>query len=180
MRRLPQRCIIYEDSTIAALPVDQVVKYKTSIHGIKNSKGDINVAECASCHGSHGIRAVKDPFSNVYATNIPKVCSSCHSDKEKMAQYKIPTDQYSLYVKSVHGVALLEKGDLGAPSCNDCHGNHGAVPPGVESISKVCGSCHTLNMELFEKSVHKQAFDKEEFTGVRNLPRQPRNKTRNR
>ena len=144
-----------------SLPIDQVAKYKTSVHGIKNLKGDINVAECASCHGSHGIRAVNDPFSNVYPTNIPKVCSTCHSDKEKMAQYKIPTDQYSLYVKSVHGVALLEKGDLGAPSCNDCHGNHGAVPPGVESISKVCGSCHTLNMELFEKSVHKQAFDKE-------------------
>ena len=139
----------------------RLAKYKTSIHGIKNLKGDINVAECASCHGSHGIRAVNDPFSNVYPTNIPKVCSTCHSDKVKMAQYKIPTNQYSLYVKSVHGIALLEKGDLGAPSCNDCHGNHGAVPPGVESISKVCGSCHTLNMELFEKSIHKQAFDKE-------------------
>ncbi len=119
-----------------ALPIDQVAKYKTSVHGIKNSKGDTNVAECASCHGSHGIRAVKDPFSNVYKTNIPKVCSSCHSDKEKMAQYKIPTNQYRLYVKSVHGVALLEKGDLGAPSCNDCHGNHGAVPLELNQFQK--------------------------------------------
>jgi len=144
-----------------ALPVDQVAKYKTSIHGLKNSAGDINVAECASCHGSHEIRAVNDPKSSVYPSNIPDVCSSCHSDKTKMAKYKIKTDQYDSYVQSVHGVALLEKGDLSAPSCNDCHGNHGAVPPGVESISKVCGSCHSLNMELFEQSIHKQAFDKE-------------------
>lgn len=144
-----------------AMPIDQVAKYKTSIHGIKNSSGDINVAECASCHGSHEIRSVNDPKSSVYPSNIPEVCASCHSDKTKMAQYKIATDQYDSYVESVHGIALLEKGDLSAPSCNDCHGNHGAVPPGVESISKVCGSCHSLNMELFEQSVHKQAFDKE-------------------
>jgi predicted CXXCH cytochrome family protein len=143
------------------LPIDQVAKYKTSTHGIKNSRGDVNVAECASCHGSHEIRAVKDPSSFVYPTNIPKVCSNCHSDKTKMAPYKIATNQYDAYVSSVHGVALLEKGDLGAPSCNDCHGNHGTVQPAVESISKVCGNCHSLNMELFEQSVHKQAFEKE-------------------
>jgi hypothetical protein len=143
------------------MPIDQVAKYKTSVHGIKNSRGDINVAECASCHGSHEIRAVNDPRSNVYPSNIPEVCAGCHSDKTRMAQYKIATDQYTLYVESVHGKALLEQGDLSAPSCNDCHGNHGAVPPGVESISKVCGSCHSLNMELFEQSVHKQAFDME-------------------
>ncbi len=58
---------------------------------------------------------------------------------------------------------LLEKGDLSSPSCNDCHGNHGAVPPGVESISKVCGTCHVLNMELFEQSPHKKAFDENDY-----------------
>jgi len=142
-----------------ALPVDQVTKYRTSTHGIKNSKGDAVVAQCASCHGSHEIKKVNDSKSLVYPTNIPKVCSECHSDKNKMAVYKIPTDQYDSYIQSAHGIALLEKGDVSAPTCNDCHGNHGAVPPGVESISKVCGSCHSLNMELFEKSVHKKAFD---------------------
>ena len=80
-----------------------------------------------------------------------------------MAKYKIPTDQYDNYVSSVHGIALLEKGDLSSPSCNDCHGNHGAVPPGVESISKVCGTCHVLNMELFEQSPHKKAFDENDY-----------------
>jgi predicted CXXCH cytochrome family protein len=146
-----------------ALPVDQVSKYKTSVHGHLNAKGDPNAAECASCHGSHEIQPVKDSRSLVYATNIPSVCSKCHSDAKLMAGYKIPSDQYEKYVKSVHGIALLEKGDLSSPSCNDCHGNHGAVPPGVESISKVCGTCHVLNMELFEQSPHKKAFDEHNY-----------------
>ena len=146
-----------------ALPVDQVSKYRTSLHGILNAKGDSNVAECSSCHGSHEIFAVNDSRSLVYATNIPSVCSQCHSDKKLMSEYKIPTDQYDKFTTSVHGIALLEKGDLSSPSCNDCHGNHGAIPPGVESISKVCGSCHVLNMELFEQSPHKKAFDANKF-----------------
>ena len=146
-----------------SLPIDQVAKYKTSIHGERNAKGDPNVAECASCHGSHDIFAVKDARSHVYKTNIPEVCSNCHSDSKLMSKYNLPSDQYSSYVKSVHGVALLEKGDLSSPSCNDCHGNHGAVPPGVESISKVCGTCHVLNMEMFEQSPHKKAFDENDF-----------------
>ena len=54
----------------------------------------------------------------------------------------------------------LLKQDLSAPTCNDCHGNHGATPPGVESISNVCGTCHAFNAELFAKSPHKKAFDK--------------------
>jgi predicted CXXCH cytochrome family protein len=146
-----------------ALPIDQVAKYRTSVHGGLNAKGDPNAAECASCHGSHEIQPVKDSRSLVYATNIPSVCANCHSDAKLMSKYKIPTDQYDNYVSSVHGIALLEKGDLSSPSCNDCHGNHGAVPPGVESISKVCGTCHVLNMELFEQSPHKKAFDENDY-----------------
>ena len=146
-----------------ALPVDQEIKYRTSKHGILNQQGNADVAECASCHGSHNIYPANDSRSNVYATNIPKVCANCHSNPKIMSNYGLPTDQLKLFTESVHGVALLEKEDLNAPSCNDCHGNHGAVPPGVESISKVCGSCHVLNMELFEQSPHQKAFDENDF-----------------
>lgn len=143
------------------IPVDQVSKYYTSVHGQLNMKGDINTAQCASCHGNHEIRKPNDPKSSVYPMNIVKVCSNCHSDKEKMSKYKIPTDQYEQYVTSVHGIALLKKQDLNAPTCSSCHGNHGATPPGVESISNVCGTCHNFNAELFSKSPHKKAFDKQ-------------------
>jgi predicted CXXCH cytochrome family protein len=142
-----------------SLPVDQLEKYRTSVHGIRNEKGDPKTAECASCHGNHDIRSAKDVKSKVYASNLPETCAACHSNAEYMKAYKIPTDQYEKYAKSVHGVALLQKHDAGAPACNSCHGNHGAIPPGVESVSKVCGTCHALNADLFSASPHKKAFD---------------------
>ncbi|MDE3058042.1 MAG: ammonia-forming cytochrome c nitrite reductase subunit c552, partial [Bacteroidota bacterium] len=147
-----------------SLPVDQLEKYRTSIHGVRNKKGDPKTAECASCHGSHDIKSVHDAKASVYPLNIPATCAHCHSNAAYMKQYKIPTDQFEQYSSSVHGVALLKKHDLSAPACNGCHGNHGAVPPGVESISKVCGTCHALNADLFSSSPHKKAFDE------RNLP----------
>lgn len=142
------------------LPIDQYDKYRTSVHGILNAKGDPKPAQCESCHGSHGILPVKDLNSSVYPVNVPKTCSKCHSDKKYMSKYKIPTDQYEKYSQSVHGIALMKKKDTGAPACNSCHGNHAATPPGLSSISKVCGTCHALNAELFASSPHKKAFDK--------------------
>jgi predicted CXXCH cytochrome family protein len=141
------------------MPVDQLDKYRTSVHGMKNAKGDPKPAECASCHGSHDILSASDVKSKVYPLNLPSTCATCHSDAGYMKAYSIPTDQFQKFAQSVHGVALLEKHDLGAPACNSCHGNHGAAPPGVESISKVCGTCHALNADLFSSSPHKQAFD---------------------
>jgi predicted CXXCH cytochrome family protein len=142
-----------------ALPVDQLEKYRTSVHGTRNAKGDAKVAQCASCHSSHDIFPVKDPRSSVYAINVPSMCSHCHGDASYMKEYKIPTDQFEKFSRSVHGVALLKKHDTGAPACNSCHGNHAATPPGVASISKVCGTCHALNADLFSASPHKKAFD---------------------
>ena len=142
-----------------SLSVDQLEKYRTSVHGMRNAKGDPKPAECASCHGSHEILPAADVRSRVYPTNLPGTCASCHSNKEYMKAYGIPTDQFEKFSRSVHGVALLQKHDLGAPACNKCHGNHGATPPGIESISKVCGTCHALNADLFSSSPHKKAFD---------------------
>ena len=59
----------------------------------------------------------------------------------------------------MHGKALLEKGDLGAPACNSCHGNHAAMPPKVSSVSQVCRTCHSQNGTFFDGSKHKQAFE---------------------
>jgi predicted CXXCH cytochrome family protein len=75
-----------------------------------------------------------------------------------MAGYNIPSDQFGKYQKSVHGVLLLEKNDRSAPTCADCHGNHGATPPGLVTVSQVCGECHASNRDLFAESPHKQVF----------------------
>jgi predicted CXXCH cytochrome family protein len=138
--------------------VDQYAEYLTSIHGKKYQAGDPNVATCTDCHLAHGIRAVKDPNSSVYPTNVATTCARCHSDKKRMSSYQIPTDQMDLYSKSAHAEALIKKRDLSAPTCNSCHGNHGATPPGVDSVANVCGQCHARQWDLFNESPHKKAF----------------------
>ena len=75
-----------------------------------------------------------------------------------MAQYKIPTDQLEKYKQSVHWKIIAQKSDLSGPTCNDCHGNHGAAPPGVSSVVNVCGQCHAVNSELFNRSPHGKIF----------------------
>lgn len=128
--------------------VDQLSEYRTSEHGKRNAKGDEKVAVCVDCHGVHGIRAVSDTRSSVYPTHVADTCARCHTDAERMRAYNLPTHQYADYKTSVHARALYDKGDLSAPSCKSCHGSHGAVPPGVESIANVCGSCHGREVAL--------------------------------
>ncbi len=142
------------------IPMDQLTKYNTSQHGKLNMQGDGKVAVCTSCHGFHGIRPKTDPLSKTYITNIPKLCSGCHSDKEYMKPYSIATNQMEEYEQSVHGQALLIKGDRAAPACNSCHGSHDAILPRTSSIGNVCAQCHTLQRDLFIKSPHKAAHEK--------------------
>jgi cytochrome c3-like protein len=148
-----------------ALPVDQRDKYRTSVHGKRHEAGDLKVATCVSCHSNHLVLQVKDPRSPVYPTHVPATCARCHADARYMAGYGIPTTQYAEYQRSVHGKALLQKSDLNAPACNSCHGNHGAAPPGANSVIAVCGQCHQSNEELYEQSAHKGVFESKKLPG---------------
>ncbi len=137
-----------------------LAEFRTSVHCKKISEGDPKVATCTNCHGVHGILPHTDPRSPVYPSNVPATCARCHNP-EYMKGRTVPTNQYALYVTSVHGKALLEKGDVSAPACNDCHGNHGAVPPNTRDISTVCGHCHGREGELFEGSPVKARLELE-------------------
>jgi nitrate/TMAO reductase-like tetraheme cytochrome c subunit len=77
-----------------------------------------------------------------------------------MAEFKVGTGQTLDYRRSVHAERLLVKRDTAAPACNDCHGNHGAYPPGAQSVAEVCGQCHVAMKELFVASPHKAAFER--------------------
>lgn len=142
-----------------ALRVDQEKEYSTSVHGRLLKAGNQKVATCISCHGVHGIRAISDALSSVYPLNVAETCAKCHAKPDYMAEFKIPTDQYAKFKNSVHAKALYERQDLSAPTCNDCHGNHGATPPGIASVANVCGQCHARQAELFQASPHKVVFD---------------------
>jgi len=141
------------------LRVDQVAEYYSSVHGRRlREQKDEKVANCASCHKPHSIRPANDARSTVHPTQVAETCGACHSNRDYMAPYKIATDQAEKYKKSVHWKMISSKGDLSAPTCNDCHGNHGAAPPGVSSVANVCGQCHAVNAELFNKSSHSKIF----------------------
>ncbi len=148
------------------LRVDQLTEYWTSRHGQGLKTGDVNVATCVDCHGAHGVRGASDPGSSVYPTHVAETCSHCHADPAHMAGYKLPNgqalpvDQYAKWQRSVHAASMFEKEDLSAPTCNDCHGNHGAVPPGVESVGFVCGQCHGREAALFAASPKHAGFQR--------------------
>lgn len=141
------------------IKTDQLAKYDESQHGKLNREGDHKTAVCVSCHGVHGIREANDPIAPVFITNIPKTCASCHADKEYMKDYPIPTNQMEEYEASVHGEALLKKGDRGAPACSSCHGSHNAALPLTAAVGNVCAQCHSLTRDLFANSPHKSAYD---------------------
>ena len=148
-----------------SLRTDQFSQYQTSVHGKLLAKGDSNVAVCTDCHGVHDLRAPTDAASKVHPLNIAATCSHCHANADYMKEYKIPTDQFAKYSTSVHHDAMTVRGDLSAPTCTTCHGNHGAAPPGVGTVQNVCSTCHVFQAELYAKSPHKAPFDAAGFPG---------------
>ncbi len=110
--------------------------YLSSIHGELNLSGRLEAALCSDCHGTHDIRPKYDPLSSIFASNISRTCGRCHELEA------------SNYRTSIHGVALA-LGVREAPTCTDCHGEHGIRPPNEAgsrvsktSISRTCSGCH--------------------------------------
>jgi predicted CXXCH cytochrome family protein len=163
--RIPELCgschadAAYMRNFNPSMRVDQLTEYVTSVHGQRLAMGDTAVATCVDCHGAHRTRPPTDPQADVFAANVATTCGNCHADATRMAAYGIPTDQLDEYRNSVHGRMLFDEGDLSAPTCNDCHGNHGAAPPGIGSIRAVCGQCHATMADFFGQSGHSGIFE---------------------
>lgn len=153
-----------ETMNFYGIPTDQLARYRTSAHGkLLFEHGDENAAVCSDCHGYHDVVSVNDPQSPVYPLNLPGTCNRCHGDKAIMTKYKHPTDILEKYTNSVHGIALFQKHDLSAANCVQCHGSHGAVPPGVKEIGATCGKCHINEKKYFLESPHASAAEEGYF-----------------
>ena len=142
------------------LPADQYALYQTSRHGQLLALGDDRVAVCTDCHGVHDILSPRNSDSRVAHQNIPQTCGACHSDTDLMKRYGKDGDPAADYLRSVHARALLEEGNLHAPECSRCHGVHGATPPGVGDVDKICGSCHEASRNNFLEGPHGAAIRK--------------------
>jgi predicted CXXCH cytochrome family protein len=140
------------------LPTDQLALYRTSGHGRRLAAGNEKVAVCIDCHGVHDIRRTRDPASSVFVLNIPRTCGRCHARGGPGQAGRPGEDPFNDFAGSVHGVALLTHGNLSAPDCSRCHGAHGAAPPGLGDVDKVCGQCHETTREYFREGPHDTAL----------------------
>ncbi|MFH1263949.1 MAG: cytochrome b/b6 domain-containing protein [Pseudomonadota bacterium] len=120
------------------IPVaDPFAAYKDSVHGKAVAAGNLKAAVCSDCHGAHTVQPGREMTSKTAKKAIPAACGRCHA--------KMVED----YTASIHGQALA-KGIEDAPSCADCHGEHGIlrthdanspVSP-AHLAAKTCGKCH--------------------------------------
>lgn len=140
------------------LPIDQYAIYSTSAHGKAIAAGEMRAAVCTDCHGVHGIRGPDEPTSPIYPRNLPATCGRCHGDAARMGPFGLDAGLVEDYRQGRHGIALLEQGNAAAPSCVNCHGVHGATPPGIGDIDKVCGSCHEQTRRAFLAGPHGEGM----------------------
>ena len=126
------------------IPFDQKELYMMSAHG-KLLLRNKNVPVCSDCHGYHEVYKSQDKESSVNRLKVPYLCGNCHKD------------EFEDYAQSIH-FEYVKKGNGNSPTCVDCHGSHGAYPPGFRDIDKICGKCHIQARENFLKSPHYKPF----------------------
>ena len=59
-------------------PTGRLRSFLDTYHGLKSKAGDLTVANCASCHGSHRILPHTDPTSSIFKDNLRETCGHCH------------------------------------------------------------------------------------------------------
>jgi hypothetical protein len=160
----------YAGNPVGAPQGDMYDQYEHSVHGMAVSKGDSKAPVCQDCHGTHDILPPDSAGSSMSKTHRPATCGKCH------------IDIYATYRESVHGQALAS-GNLDAPDCASCHGEHNIQGPSnpesqvaPEHISHTCGNCHgpmgvvakygikTDRTTTFEESFHGIAHKMENRT----------------
>lgn len=125
--------------------------YATSVH----SRPDVVPGDhptCIICHGGGDPHAIKNSVTAPGAftrVDKAKLCSTCHSDKARMARYGVDPDAVPSYQESFHGKALLRFHMGNAATCTDCHHahdvlspNNSAAPTNRAHAAATCASCH--------------------------------------
>ena len=181
-------------AALAALPASAqepgAPSCATSCHGQEAtslaSSVHARVLACVDCHGGDPAAYRDKDGSHSAAAGfrgkpgraaIPAMCGDCHADPVKMFATTLQTDQLARYRTSDHGRAVLERGDLAAAVCTDCHTAHAvasisdpASPTSPANLPGTCARCHadaermapyglpTDSVSEFEASVHGKAL----------------------
>ncbi len=152
---------------------EQAEVYATSIHGVSRKMGASAAATCTDCHGTHDMLPASDPHSPVFKLNLSFTCAKCHDNDGITGEYRMRfPDVATQYQDSIHGIGVLKKGLIVAPSCNDCHGVHDikrsvdrSSPINKANLAKTCGKCHVGIEETYNRSVHGQLLAKGDSRG---------------
>ncbi|NIR43347.1 MAG: hypothetical protein GWN99_05355 [Gemmatimonadetes bacterium] len=120
--------------------------------GVHSDRG----IHCEDCHGGDprgfevesAHRAV-DYIGSPDKLQTVELCTDCHADPDQMRQYGLPAGELAEYRTSRHGMLLLDRGDLNAPTCTDCHDAHTILRPTdarsnvyPTNIAGTCATCH--------------------------------------
>lgn len=114
--------------------------------------------KCTDCHV--GFSMTQHPmktYDNKRAYSLEKSehCAKCHEDASKEYEMSVHRD-------------MLKRGNMHAPGCTDCHGDHSVLSTkehkdiGITS----CNKCHADMNSSYEASMHGKAWRK----GVQNAP----------
>jgi predicted CXXCH cytochrome family protein len=124
-----------------------ITGYEKSVHYTSLKEGNFDAPTCYQCHGAHEMEKADNPESKIHKTNIASTCgqSNCH------------TNQLNEYTGSIHQLGV-SKNNEDAPTCNNCHGNHGIVTKDVDNkldksreLVNLCSSCHA-SVEIVERN----------------------------
>ncbi|GAB4176770.1 MAG: cytochrome c3 family protein [Calditrichia bacterium] len=127
---------------------------------------------CADCHPVHTMLPSDNPESLLNKKNQYKMCNNCHGKEIHVNGSTLRTQNVSdEYLKSYHYESIMKTGE--GASCTDCHGAHDISllrDPNSKTctcnLDKTCGSCHSKELEEFQKSIHYVALK----AGLRNAP----------
>ncbi|HAH07659.1 MAG TPA: hypothetical protein DCM05_14245 [Elusimicrobia bacterium] len=60
------------------IPADRVSTFAGSYHGLASKAGNMEVANCASCHGWHDVLPSSSPASRIHPSHLAQTCGECH------------------------------------------------------------------------------------------------------
>jgi cytochrome b subunit of formate dehydrogenase len=136
-------------------------------HGRAGRGTDVDLPQCADCHGDHDVLPSNVKRAATHPTQLPHTCGKCHENLDITTKHDILIDHpIAIYESSVHGQAT-KGGVYVAATCNDCHSSEGTahkiLSPGFRestinhfNIPKTCGQCHRGIENDFWEGIHGQ------------------------
>jgi cytochrome b subunit of formate dehydrogenase len=141
-----------KDKPRLELVFKNIEAYKNSFHAKENK--DIPgtpLAKCDDCHSAHefDVPPKGSERRTAWHKTIPETCGTkCHED------------QLEIYAASVHGEEVIDKGNLKAAVCTDCHSAHSVTGTSSDAFKlknvQTCGDCHKDEIASYSDTYHGQ------------------------